>query len=121
MVVTVVLVRMMQPSGDDVIEVVAMRNQLVAAALAVRVVGAVPVGGCGVAARVLGVDLDDVLVNMIAVGVMQVPVVEVVNVVAVLDGGVPAAGAVDVGMLAVNRVIGHAPNCAGRGRRAPSR
>ena len=113
MVVTVVLVRMMQPSGDDVVDVVAVRDCFVAAAVAVRVVGAVPVGRCGVAAGVLGVDLDDVLVDMVAVGVMEVPVVEVVDVVAVLDGGVAAAGAVDVGMLVMNRVVGHGTHSAG--------
>jgi hypothetical protein len=114
-VVTVVLVRMMKPSGDEVIGVVAVRNRLVAAAVAVRVVGAVPVGGCDVAAGVLGVDLDDVLVDMVAVRVMKVPVVEVVDVIAMLDGGVATAGAVDVRMLAMNRVIGHAPDSAGWG------
>lgn len=120
MVVAVVLVGVMEVSGDEVVGVIAMRDGLVAAALAMSVVGSVPVGLCGVAAGVLVVDLDRVLVDVIGMGVVEVPVVEVVDVVAVVNGIVPAAGAVDVGMLAMNRVMGHATDSAGWGRRAPS-
>jgi hypothetical protein len=45
-----------------------------------------------------------VLVDVIAVGVMQVTVVKVIDVAAVLDGDMPAIGAVLVRMLGVLRL-----------------
>ena len=64
----------------------------------------------GAGVGVLGVDGDDVVVHVVAVGVVQVTVVEEVEVPLVHDGLVPAAGSVDVRVLAVvGRVLGHVP------------
>jgi len=94
-----VAVRVMQPAVDDVVEVIAMRDGLVAAAGAVDM-AALAAGGDAVvtAIRIGRAHLDDVLVvvRLAAhlVRMMQVAIVQVVHVVAVADGLVAAAGAV---------------------------
>ena len=45
---------------------------------------------------ILGADFEHVLVDMVVMRLMQVAVVEVVDVAVVLDGRMPAVGAVDV-------------------------
>jgi hypothetical protein len=97
-VVAVVPVRVVQVTVDQVVHMIAVGDRLMSAA------GPVHMGGIVSAARVLGGafggvlggHLDAVLVHVIAVGVVQVTVMEVVHVVPVLDGRVPAAGAVRV-------------------------
>ena len=48
------------------------------------------------AGGMVGVDGEDVLVDVVPVRVMQMPVVEVVDMAVVQHRGVPAAGTVDV-------------------------
>ncbi|MBN3724170.1 hypothetical protein [Burkholderia sp. Ac-20379] len=85
---------------DQIIDVIAVRYRFMAAAGAVDMprfmTRALVVRRAliGVAAA----HLDDVLVDMIAVRMMQVAVVEVIHVVAVLDRGVAAIRAVRVRM-----------------------
>jgi hypothetical protein len=95
-VVAVVAVRVVQVAADEVIGVVAVGHGLVAAAGAVLVGLVVAVAGVGRRAggRVGGADRQAVLLDAAAVGVVQVAVVQVIDVVFVLDGGVAAAGAV---------------------------
>lgn len=98
MVVAVVPVGVMEVPVDEVVDVVAVGHGLVSAAGAVDVTvlvpGAAVCGGAG--GRVALAHLDHVLVHVVAVGVVEVAVVEVVHVVAVLDGDVATLGAVDV-------------------------
>ena len=98
MIVAVVPVRMVQVALDEVVHVVAVWDGFVAAARAMLVVG-----GVGLAAvlrstfgGILGAHLDRMLVVVALVGVMEVAVVQIVDVTVVLDGGVSAAGAVDM-------------------------
>lgn len=109
MVVAVPVVGVMEMAVDEVVDMVAVRDRLVPAALAVHVVGAVTVAR--VAARAGGgmvaVDRDDVFVDVILVGMVEMAVVEVVDVAVVLDGDVAAARAVLVRMTGVDRVIAH--------------
>lgn len=109
MVVTMAGVRMVQVPVDEVVEVIAVRHNLVTAGRAVcvgRVVTAARVrGGAGV--WIGAADLDDVFVDVRLVGVMQVPVVQVVDMVAVAYGGVATGRAVDVSMEIVRAVFGH--------------
>ena len=97
-VVAVVPVGVMEVTVDEVVDVVAVGHGLVAAAgavdVAVLVTGAAVCGGAG--GRVAFAHLDHVLVHVVAMGVVEVAVVEVVHVVTVLDGDVAAVGAVDV-------------------------
>ena len=47
------------------------------------------------------------LVDMVAVGLVEVAVVEVVHMAAMFDGGVAAAGSVDVGVIVVDIMLDH--------------
>ena len=103
--------RMVQVTVDEVIDMVAMRHGLVAAAGTMHMVGGMPAAGMtsGAGRGVLRIDADGMFVDMVAVHMVQVAVVQIVHVAVVLDGRVAAARTVDVGMV---RVGG-----AGHGRR----
>ncbi len=98
MVVAVVSVGVVEVTVDEVVDVVAVGHGLVSAAgavdVTVLVAGALVFGGAG--GRVAFAHLDHVLVDVVAVGVMEVAVVEVIHVITVLDGDVAAIGPVDV-------------------------
>ena len=94
MVVAVVPVRVVEAPLDEEVDVVAVGNRLVAAAVAVLVAGTLV--GAVTAVGMLLVDLEPVLVDMVAVGVVQVPVVEEVDVALVDHLRVAAARAVEV-------------------------
>ena len=114
-----VAVRVVQVAIDKVIDVVAMRHRFVAAAGAVDVSGfvaaagavdvsgfvaaAVVVGRAGV--RVGGADGDAVFIDVVAMRVVQVAVVQVIDVAVVFDGGVAAASAVLVRVVGVVRFV----------------
>lgn len=107
MVVAVIAVGMMELLPDEVVDVVAVRNRLVAATLAVDVTGVVTLTAWGAVRRVLGVDLDYVLVCVILVRVMQMTVMQVVDVARVSDGRVPAAGLMLMFRVGVSLVFVH--------------
>lgn len=115
-VVAMVTVRVMQVSIDEIIDVVAVRDCFVSTARAVHV--ARLMAGTAVLRRTaIGVAvgyLDDVLVHVIAMGMVQVSIVQVIDVVAVADGGVSAAGAVLVVVMGMLRI-----GASGHGRRPP--
>ena len=100
MVVAVVAVLVVQPPLVEVIAVVAVRYAIVAAAV-------VPAGAGDRATGVrIGIaDRDGVLILMLLVRGMQVAVVQVVHVIVVLDAGVAAVCAVDVGVVVVGHVL----------------
>jgi hypothetical protein len=112
-----VAMRVVQMAVDQVVDVVAMRYGLVAAARAVHVAGFVPGAAVGRGADrgVAGADLDHVLIDMVAMGVVQVAVVQVVHVVAVAHGGMAAAGAVGVVVRVVVLGVAGAHGLAFRG------
>jgi hypothetical protein len=94
-IVAVIAMRVVQMSIDQVIDVVAMRDRLVAAVGSVDVVGVVlslVIRRAGI--RVLLADRDYVLIDMIAMRMVQVPIVQVVHVPVVLDRGVATVLAV---------------------------
>ena len=98
MIVAVALVRMVQMTRHQVVEVLSVGNRLVAAFGSVRVPGLVPgaLVPAGAAVGVLLVDRDHVVVDMIPMRVVQMAVVQEVKVRFVHDRGMPAAGSVDV-------------------------
>ena len=97
----------------QIVYVIAVRNGLVAAALAVPVIRFVArtivrSARCGVLRRYF----HYMLIHVVAMWAVHVPVVQIVGVVAVPDGSVPAAFAMDVGMEFVNlMMVSH--NCGG--------
>ena len=94
MIIAVILVRVMESPVDEVIGVLAVRHGLVAAVSAVDVLTAVVRLIAGVGELVI--DRKRVLINVVAVGLVQVAVVDEVDVTFVDDRRVAAAGAVDV-------------------------
>lgn len=117
MVVAVALVGVVQPPAHEVIDVIAVRHGLVSAVRSVLVVG-VARGGVGVTSGMCLVDRDHVLVDVVVVGVVQVAVVEIVDVIVVMDGGVPATRSVLVRVGAFVYLVSHAATLR---RRAPVR
>jgi hypothetical protein len=98
-IIAVVAMRMMQPSVDDVIHVIAVRDRLMPTVRTVHV--ACLLAGCKAVLASIGIglaDRDHVLVIMDKpidlVRMMQMAVVEVVDVVLVSNRLVAAAGAV---------------------------
>ena len=114
-VVAVVPVRVMEMTVDEIVDVVAVGHRLVSAAgavdMALLVTGASVLGGAG--GRIPLAHLDHVLVHVVAVGVVEVAVVEIVHMVTVLDGDVAATGAVDVFVVLVLVAV-HVDRCSGR-------
>lgn len=99
-VVAVIIVRVVQTITDEVVGVVAMRNRLMAAAGAVLVPLAVYSTGVvgGAVVGVLRADLQAVLLDPLSARVVEMPIVQVVYVPIVFDGGVPTPVAVAVGV-----------------------
>jgi len=93
-IITVILVRVVEASVDEVVGVLAVRHGLVAAVRAVEVLTAIVLAVAVVGELVI--DRQRVLINVIAVRLVQVAVVDEVDVTIVDDRRVAAAGAVDV-------------------------
>src|ERR1700682_2935758 len=105
-VVAMIAVWMMQVAIHQVVDMVAMRDRFVPAA------GAVLVGALYVrraAGRIGRVDTDDMLVDVIAMHVVQMAVVQVVDVPVMADRDVTAAWAVLMGVvrMVLLRTSGH--------------
>jgi hypothetical protein len=104
MVVAMVAMRMVEMSIHQIVHMVAMRHGGMAAIRAVNVFGGVFRGGKSRRALV-GIGRADgncVFVHVVAVRMMQMAIVEIIHVPFMLDSGVPAAGAVDMGVIGVS-------------------
>lgn len=104
MVVAMAAVRVMEMPADQIVDVIPMGNGFVPASGAMLMGCVVSRAGMigRAACRVHRAHLDHVLIYMIAVRLMEVPVVQVVDVLAVLDGNMSAAGSVNVGVALVD-------------------
>ncbi len=120
MVVAVALVRVVQAPVDEVVDVVPVGHGVVSAAFAMDVLAAL-MGGIA-AVRVEFVHRQLVLVDVVAVGVVQVAVVKEVDMPVVHDLRVAAAGAVDVVVGVVDvACVAHVRDGTPPERQAPSR
>lgn len=108
-VVTVAIMLVVQMPVDQVVDVIAVGHRRVTAVGAVHVVTFVSatVVALGAGVGVGAADLDAMFVYMIAVGMMQMSVVEVVDMSVVLDGDVAAVGAVDMIVVGVLVAVTH--------------
>ena len=88
MVVAVVSVRMVKVPVDEVVDVIAVPQLRMAAVWSVNVARSVPTAVVlrRASIRVLGRYLEDAFVNVVAVYVVQMPIVEVIDVIVMLDG-----------------------------------
>lgn len=95
--------RVVQVVLDPVIDMVAVRNCFMTAARAMDMTGFVAAAAMigSAAVRIVGGDADHVLVDMIVVRMMKMPVVQIVDMVAVADRRMAAIGAVPVIMVGV--------------------
>lgn len=101
MVIAVISMTVMQPSMDQIIEVIAVRNQWMPAPI-------VPALACDRRAprRIFGAHGNHMLVIVILVWMMEVSIVEIVYVSIVKNTQMPAMLAVNVGMRIVDG-MGH--------------
>lgn len=105
MIVAMVAVRMMQVTADQIVDMVAVRHGLVAAAWAVHMLPVVATAAvAGRATFGIGrADRDHMLVDAVAMRVVQMTILQVIDMAVVLDRGVAAAGSVAVaGLLGVD-------------------
>lgn len=109
MVVAVPVVRVVQMAANDIVRVIAMGDGVVAARGPVDMRRVVGRAGMTVLAAggILRGNVERVLVDVVAVNMMQVPIVKEVDVVAVRDLLVTAVRTVNVGMVFVCFVIAH--------------
>ena len=100
-IVAVSVMRMMQSTINQIIQVIAVGNSGVAA---IGPVNVLPVMAFRSKSAFVGVGVADgnrVFIHMVAVGMVQMAVMEIVHVPVVHDGDMPAIFAVDVGMIIV--------------------
>ena len=101
----------------EVIDMFVVRHRFMAAIGAVNVSGLVTRCRRGAAVRISGADFDNVLIDVIAVRVMQMSVVQVIDMSVVVHSRVTAAGAVMMIVMRMNFVLAHnrwlsPPSCA---------
>ena len=99
--------RMVQVPIDEIIDMGAVRDRFMAATRAVDVSSFVTRGRRGAAVGLSGADFDDVFIDVIAVRMMQMPVVQVIDMPIVFHCRVTAAGAVVMIVMRMNFVIAH--------------
>jgi hypothetical protein len=105
-VVAVVAVRVVQVTANQIVHMVAMGHRLVSAPGPMDVIGRV-----GLAAMlgradcwIRAIDAQRMLLDLASAGVVQMPVVQVIDMALMLDGFVTAIGAMLMGVVAVVRV-----------------
>ncbi|KVQ28105.1 hypothetical protein WL99_28570 [Burkholderia cepacia] len=122
MVITVVAVRVMKAAVDQIIDMIAMRYGLVPATRTMHMPRLMVTAVRRTFVRIFRADLDLVFVDMIAVRVVQVAIMEIVYVVTMLDCGVTAVRAMLVVMVSMMGFVAgaHASLLCSRDRkRAP--
>ena len=96
MIVAVVLAGMVQPAVPQLVNVIILRHRIANTARAVRV-ARIAGGRIGMAVRMLGIDRDHMLLDMILMRVMQMPVVQALDAIAVANRRVSPSFLVNVG------------------------
>ena len=106
-IVAVAVMGMVQMPSHEIVDVIAMRNPLMPApgAVLMRAPMLAAIVLRRTASRMLAVDLDHMLVDVIAVGVVQMTVVQIVDVIMMLDRGVTAVGPMFVGVTSVGEMF----------------
>lgn len=90
---------MVQPAIDEIIDMIAMRHGFVAAIRPMHMA----TGQFGRAAiGIGGRHRDHMFINMVAVNMMKMAIMQIIHMAIVMDGGVAAARAVDMGMIGVD-------------------
>lgn len=110
MIVAVIAVWMMQVAIDQIIDVVAVRDRLVTASWAMNMAGLVPRARVSRRAPVgiLRRHLYDMFIDVTRMHVMQVTIVQIVHMITVLHGRMPASGTM---LVVVVGVVGQFAVC----------
>lgn len=101
-----VSMRVVEVTVDEIVDVVAVRHRFVAAGRAMgvsRLVTAAAMGR-GALRRVRAARVEGLFVDMTFVRMMQMPVMQVVDMIAMADGGVTASGTVLMRVSGVGRM-----------------
>ena len=98
-VVAMITVWVMQTSLHEVIHMVSMRHRLVSAIGSVHVLWGMPAGPVSAAIRMGLIDFDHVFIDMVAVHVMKMAIMQVICVAIVFHCNMPAARSVLVRMI----------------------
>lgn len=114
MVVAVVAVRMMEMTVDEIIDVIAVRHRFMAASRTVNMARLMAAAVSGTYIWIGRAHFEPVFVHMITVRVMQVAVVQIVDMIAMRDRGVPAVRTVLMIMMGVVGFVARAHGCAPR-------
>jgi hypothetical protein len=111
MVVAVIAMRMVQVPGNMIIDMVAVWHRFMAAARAVGMIRFVTAAAMtrGAAIRIAAGDADHMLVDMAVMRVVKMAVMQIVDVIAVTHGRVPATGPMPMSVIRVVwfRTSGH--------------
>lgn len=105
MVVTVIAMRVMQMAVDEIIDVIAVRHRFVAAPGSVNVAWLVACAVGSTLIRILCAHLEPVFVHVISMGMVQVTIVQIVDVIAVLNRSVSAVRTVLMVMMGMMRFV----------------
>jgi len=102
-----VAMRVMKMAIDKVVDVIAVRHRRVTATRSVHMAGLVATAVVvrRAAVRIFRADFESVLVDMIAMRVVQVTVMQVVDMVAMSDGGVATVRTVLMVVMGVVRFV----------------
>ena len=100
MVIAVPVMDMMQMAFDQIVRMIAVGNGFVAATVSMGMTGVVLGAAVAAAAARLGLG-ETMLIHVIAMHVMEMPVMKIIDMIIVLHGQVAAALAVLMGMFAV--------------------
>jgi hypothetical protein len=117
-IVAMACVHMVQAAIDQIIDMIAVRHRFMAAA------GAVDMGAGrrrGAAIGIGGRNRDHMFINMIAMRVMQVAIMQIIDMAIMVHGGVAAAWPMHMGMAGVGVVAGHRSSPSGMRVRPPWR
>lgn len=103
-IVAMIAMGVMQAAIDEIVDVVAMRDRLMATARTMDMAGLMARAGLARRAviRIGRADLDHMLVDMVPMHVMEVAIVEIVHMVAMADAGMATVRAMLMGMVGVN-------------------
>ncbi|KVM81402.1 hypothetical protein WJ60_26180 [Burkholderia ubonensis] len=108
MVVAMIAMRVMEAAVDEIIDMVAMRYRFVPASRPVDVTRVVAAAALRALIRIPCADFERVFVDMVAVRMVQMAIVQVIDVVAMPDCGMTAARTVLMLMLGMMRFVARA-------------
>jgi hypothetical protein len=109
MVITMSAMGEVEVTGDEVVDMVSVGYCLVATVHAMAMFGLMPLASMGRRAcrRVLCGDVEPMFIDMIAVQIVQMPVMEIVGVATMADGRMPTVRSVLVIVMLMDGVVMH--------------